>query len=74
MAATVPPRRAELRAACDDGCMDHNESVTHAPGRSEEEPASDDLVLIQRMLDLRPEERLLGLVRAAEFFARARRV
>ncbi|HEX9889501.1 MAG TPA: hypothetical protein VGA69_08505 [Nitriliruptorales bacterium] len=36
--------------------------------------STEDQVLIERMLELSPEARLLGLIRAAEFFAAARRV
>jgi hypothetical protein len=54
--------------------MTHDENVARTPGRPEADSASDDVVLIQRMLGLSPEERLLGLVRAAAFFADARRV
>lgn len=42
--------------------------------RPTEGAAGDDRVLIQRMLELTPEQRLLGLVRAAAFFRGARRV
>lgn len=40
----------------------------------ESQSGPDDLVLIQRMLELTPEQRLIGLARAAEFFAAAKRV
>lgn len=33
-----------------------------------------DVVLVRRMLAMTPDDRLLGLARAAEFFASARRV
>jgi hypothetical protein len=37
-------------------------------------PADDERALIRRMLDLTPEQRIIGLVKAAAFFAAARRV
>lgn len=51
------------------------ESQEDAPtrGHSETEPVGD-LVLIRRMLEQSPEDRLLGLALAAAFFADARRV
>lgn len=54
--------------------MTESEDVAPAADPSETGTVGHDLVLIQRMLELTPEERLLGLVRAAAFFANARRV
>lgn len=54
--------------------MTHDENVPDATGRFADGTAGDDLVLIQRMLQLTPEQRLLGLVQAAAFVADARRV
>ncbi|CAN5921006.1 hypothetical protein BH23ACT10_BH23ACT10_12890 [soil metagenome] len=39
-----------------------------------QQSGSDDLVLIQQLLRQTPEQRLLGLIRAAKFFAAAKRV
>ncbi|MGH3442061.1 MAG: hypothetical protein ACRDUY_08450 [Nitriliruptorales bacterium] len=54
--------------------MNDSENAAGATGRSEEGTVGDDIVLIQRMLELTPEQRLLGLVQAAAFFDGARRV
>lgn len=40
----------------------------------EQHAGPEDLVLIQRLLQLTPEQRLMGLIKAAEFFAAAKRV
>ncbi|MDX1619855.1 MAG: hypothetical protein R3320_02615 [Nitriliruptorales bacterium] len=50
--------------------MENDERAPQEQGRG----GSDDLVLIQHMLRLTPEQRLLGLVRAAQFFNAAKRV
>lgn len=54
--------------------MTESEDISPATDRSETGAVGDDLVLVQRMLELTPAERLLGLARAAAFFADARRV
>lgn len=54
--------------------MEDSESAAGTTSRSGEGTLRDDLVLIQRMLGLTPEQRLLGLTQAAAFFEAARRV
>lgn len=60
--------------ACHDGGMRKGDEGATVADRPTGGAAGDDRVLIQRMLELTPEQRLLGLVRAAAFFGDARRV
>lgn len=58
--------------ACEDGGVSDDDSV-HAASPAMRGLVSDDLALIERMLTLTPEQRLLGLAQAAAFFAGAKR-
>ena len=54
--------------------MTEGEGTARVADRPTDGVDGDDRVLIQRMLELTPEQRLIGLVQAAAFFQDARRV